>query len=340
MTVQRGAMSENLSETALRPNRAVRDEALAAVRGSQSPRSAWAALASAGVIPNDWVENEQRRFIDLDGSEHAEPTTLSACVALATDVKGILEAEELARKFITRLRPWGTIDSTRLSWKVWPEPSVLRIVRGEAYVKASTLASDVARGHAPKKKKEGYGLLGRRFIEASVQGAQRDAELWRQAQDRDDVVPNTSSYTNAPDPLAGTPIRSLPNPFEPAVELYRTGYAIDGSDERLVLVAPDVVEPGETIARVARALIAAMDPLVASATDLRSTEPAKHAVVAALAAVLPDASVDDLQTDVEFYNGDPSGPVLGFPLYQLLARRLPEEALREELRAFFKGRSW
>jgi hypothetical protein len=80
------------------------------------PREAWELLSSRGVIPDDWVGTNARRF--ARGLRAATPPTMGGVVAIASDPEGVLEAERLAREVAGRLNEWGVGRAPRVVWHV------------------------------------------------------------------------------------------------------------------------------------------------------------------------------------------------------------------------------
>lgn len=110
----------------LRPERRTLDAARAVVADITSPRDAWNALVSAGLCPRSWLAHPSRCFRIASNlflpsppdafSEH--PASVDACVAFASDVSGVLVAEELAYEINRRMVPWGVLPCTRVAWQV------------------------------------------------------------------------------------------------------------------------------------------------------------------------------------------------------------------------------
>jgi hypothetical protein len=130
----------------LRPRRARRDEALAAVDGARGGQEAWERLEARGLLPSGTVGEPGRVFASwmqsYDGrrtwhaverlpaektfptrssdNESAPPTVGLAC-ALASDWPGVLSAEAIARAVFSALRPWqpSRVPSTpAITWRL------------------------------------------------------------------------------------------------------------------------------------------------------------------------------------------------------------------------------
>jgi hypothetical protein len=115
-----------------RPRQPRLDEARAVVRGHIHPRAAWEALATRGLIPDDWVGSEARAFTLpttyfartralplLDASElrrvtfrggsvlvAAYPTTSTLAAFVAADAEGLATAEAIARENVRKGKAW------------------------------------------------------------------------------------------------------------------------------------------------------------------------------------------------------------------------------------------
>jgi hypothetical protein len=82
----------------------------------RDPREAWEQLAARGVIPDDWVGSNARRF--ARGQYASAPPTLAGVIAIASDPEGILEVERLGREVAGRLTDWGVGRGARVVWHV------------------------------------------------------------------------------------------------------------------------------------------------------------------------------------------------------------------------------
>ncbi|MBL8682545.1 MAG: hypothetical protein JNK05_25480 [Myxococcales bacterium] len=95
-------------------------------------REAWEALGARGVIPEEWVGSQSRRF--ARGQYASAPYTLAGVIAVASDPEGILEAERLAREVANRLIAWGVGHAPRLVWWVDGKPEWITHGRPEERV--------------------------------------------------------------------------------------------------------------------------------------------------------------------------------------------------------------
>lgn len=76
--------------------------ARAAAEGVHEGRACWETLAARGVIPMDWIGDDNRAFAlrtrDGEARRAMFPPLPAACVAMASDPEGVLAAEALARE--------------------------------------------------------------------------------------------------------------------------------------------------------------------------------------------------------------------------------------------------
>lgn len=82
----------------------------------RDPVEAWEMLVGRGVIPDDWMGTNARRF--ALGQHGATPASMMGVVTIASDPDGILEAERLAREVAGRLVDWGVGRAPRVVWHV------------------------------------------------------------------------------------------------------------------------------------------------------------------------------------------------------------------------------
>lgn len=89
------------------PARAKLAEALAVCDGRDDAPSAWEALASAELIPMEWIHHPSRSYIvhAPGGSRRAYyPPTVEFCSLLAADAAAVQTAEEIAREALREVR--------------------------------------------------------------------------------------------------------------------------------------------------------------------------------------------------------------------------------------------
>lgn len=199
----------------------------------------WETLATRGVIPAEWVGDERRVFdCDPDAAttaacnacgrvdaEHpmAHPPDVGCCLALASDPVGVATAEALAREVAARLVPWGLLDThqRRVVWRVVAS-GYLELTRG-GYPLAI-----IENCPARNAYTEAVWVDRRRRPEAYQHGKTTSDAWW---------LGHVELYANDY-PCMGD---SRPNPFEPELEILRTGYVLEAiTDHAIVLVCPEV----------------------------------------------------------------------------------------------------
>ncbi|MBL8682337.1 MAG: hypothetical protein JNK05_24425 [Myxococcales bacterium] len=97
--------AEALFSKVFRPTRAKLDEARAATVGAESPREALERVVARGLCPDDWLDSPTQAGRAFGGKAHSPrriPQLIETVTALASDVEGVLAAEELAREFLRR----------------------------------------------------------------------------------------------------------------------------------------------------------------------------------------------------------------------------------------------
>lgn len=202
----------------------------------------WESLATEGVIPQAWVGDPGRVFGSPERKGASEaPAELAMALALAADVPGVLRAEQLAREVLARIAPWCAWRPRCVLWRLvdplrWTAPhgaqaGVFQRLAQEAAV-ALHRAGDPYRGmpsgHHRTLKRTRYGA-------AAFWDLHR-ASLWRYVVSRGLRLP---ALHIVPAELQGRHFHEVPDPFEPLVHLWTTGYALERiSAEHLVLVAP------------------------------------------------------------------------------------------------------
>lgn len=217
-----------LGALAFRPSRPQLAASRALVAETRDPAEAWEALAARGLIPVDRVDDPRRSFVAEPprgaklqvrpggAAYSARPPDVATAALLAADPEGVARAESLAWELAARLRPWGVAPAT-VAWRVAASP----------------------------RREDSWGMPGA-FLDAVLEGA--GADMWTDAPPPsalgafDAVLSSgTEAFEAAWDAwfseLATT--AGLAAPFEPLMELWRTGYLLDRVDpDALVLVAP------------------------------------------------------------------------------------------------------
>lgn len=245
---------EALSRRISNPDRPRLAEARAVVGEVTDPRRAWESLVEAGFVSPAWITNPDRRFCGgEDGASRSKwPTSVSMCLALAADVPGIEAAESFARDFVEALEPWGCRPLTRVAWWYGGEPGQ-SVPRCSAHAAAQAAAQGTGlhgewRGwydEATQIREQvwsGYRAGGSRAcLEAGWDAVA--AFWWRLAVRRrgivpPELIPRTRASHKA---LAGRPLRSLRDPFEPIMGIWQLGYGCgELTDHDIVLVMPKI----------------------------------------------------------------------------------------------------
>lgn len=235
-----------IAEHVLRPERAGLAAARGAVAGLVDAGAAWARLVARGVIPETWACDPRRSYEHAGGAWGSHPATIEACVALASDPKGVAAAEMHAREFAARMTLCGGGAEPCVRWRVggltkhdlvaWParEPTgalhqeLLGVHEGADTTEWDTEAAWVLHRDVPRQRWPDSldcadpAAFGRFTREISA------SELWLSAA--------LNGYV-----LAGRPVAGLPDPFVPLFEIWALGYAVDVLfSEAVVLVAPAI----------------------------------------------------------------------------------------------------
>jgi hypothetical protein len=114
-------------------------------------REAWELLAVRGLIPLDWVEHPRRRFASIEwgdagGAVMDRPFSASAAVAMASDVRGVLAAEQIAGAIANVTWP-GYVPEVVL-WRVVPVDADLAARLDEGWGGSADGRELFARGYA------------------------------------------------------------------------------------------------------------------------------------------------------------------------------------------------
>jgi hypothetical protein len=255
---------DTLSKKILTPSRPRLALAREVVEGHKTPRAAWEALASRGVIPMSWIGAE-RRFAGSDcaacrgtgwetttdyrgdefygACERCEergfrelldaPPTLAACVAFASDPEGIETAEALAREADARLAPWRAPEDdapARPLWRVYrARPPEETYFLWDTARPASHPAILLA--HADKRFEGPRPLwaeeVGLRSAASLLRGfAEEELRCSRGWQEAARLGLVIPDGSPFGRGLSGRAFKELPDPFAPVASLWATGYAL------------------------------------------------------------------------------------------------------------------
>ncbi|MFO0557455.1 MAG: hypothetical protein U0269_05500 [Polyangiales bacterium] len=241
--VSRDARGAPLARVEMAPKDRVRD-----------PREAWELLAGRGVIPDDWVGTNARRF--ARGQYASAPPTLAGVVAIASDPEGVLEVERLAREVAGRLTDWGVGRGARVVWHV-DEPltwitsgqQTERYSRTEVAIPGGDVmhelmtavgysvpaAQVVRRGRAGVVRRGAtLGEEATRFLSLTNDARAKplahmlDAnQAWMAARSANrEVRMLVPGAVASEDVVRMVPASELPDPFEPLIMLHRRGYVL------------------------------------------------------------------------------------------------------------------
>lgn len=211
-------------------------------RARRVAEETWESLATDGVIPQAWVGDPGRVFGAGERRGVSEaPAELAMALALAADVPGVLRAEQLAREVMNRLGPWCAWRPWSVLWRLvdplrWTAPHGTQAGVFQRLAQGATVAlhragdphRGIASGHLRTLKRSRHGA-------AAFWDLHR-ASLWQYTSKRGLRLP---ALHVVPEGLQGSYFHEVPDPFEPLVHLWSTGYALERiSAEHLVLIAP------------------------------------------------------------------------------------------------------
>ncbi|MCP3137349.1 hypothetical protein [Pyxidicoccus xibeiensis] len=234
------AALEALARRALHPERPHLASARAAVAGIRDSGAAWRELAARGTIPQDFIDNDRRRFVMTAEFVQAAlargappvleddrtPPTLRMALTLAADPTGVLAAESATEVLYSRLKPWGARDVTRFRWLGVEDFELRDVSVGVAFnavldavavsleehgVDWDTLLPQPAPAVPYPYLKSIKGYLGWRL--AVREGLEVSGASWP-----------LSTVRNRP-------FAELSNPFEPLLALWATGYVLLAENE-------------------------------------------------------------------------------------------------------------
>lgn len=232
---------EDVTGSAVFPDEVVR-VGLSKERARRVAEETWESLATEGVIPQSWVGDPGRVFGAAERKGFSEaPAELALALALAADVPGVMRAEQLAREVLTRVAPWCAWRPRSVAWKLvdparWTAPHGTQAGVFQRLAQGATVAlhragdpyRGTSSGHLRTLKRSRYGA-------AAFWDLQR-ALLWQYASSRGLRLP---ALDTVPAGFRGVSLHEVPDAFDPLVQLWATGYALERiSAEHLVLIAP------------------------------------------------------------------------------------------------------
>lgn len=219
-----------------RPERPKLRDVQSIVTSSASPNDAWIRLHNSGSIAPVLCDDDRRRFAQhTEGQrlfpsdrpiESAIPSSLIAVATVASDPEGILKAEDYARGFANRLIPMGSICNDEVVWYFTENPykrfPFETTTFGRPFQSALYTLEWSLESHGIVLEEFESGNVSERFPQL-VDCVVAAWEGWRVAASR------RLTITNSMEPFDRSRwqhFSDLPNPFEPLLELWRTGYRI------------------------------------------------------------------------------------------------------------------
>lgn len=221
----------------------------------RDPIEAWEMLVGRGVLPDDWMGTNARRF--ALGANGVAPASMLGVIAIASNPDGILEAERLAREVAGRLVDWGVGRAPRVVWHVDVGVHWIRNSGSPERTSRTDLALPGGDVLHELLGAVGYAVpqpsfrRGRRGAPTEIDGvtapaARRLLELLRSAGTAKPLVnlldahfawqrarnANVLVRVARPDPETGTMVlremgaSELPDPFEPLLLLIERGYLL------------------------------------------------------------------------------------------------------------------
>lgn len=266
--------AERLGSRVLRPRCARMKEARAAVEGVKDPREAWEALAAREIIPMAWVGAPGRIF--RNGWKKSYPPTVEAALRLGSDAEGVLTAEALMRECALRLCELGYAVEPEAPvrwWVVVPSRNVMELTVDEAWWQLGRFAraavgQNLGLNNIPIDDHTSTAFFrgangGRALTDPRTGGVTRGAEvvwhfvdaamraLWSTrgwylaARDGVTLPEREGRWASETERVlgggrwAGRAVGEAPDPFEPLLALWATGYAPGVMDDGLGLFALD-----------------------------------------------------------------------------------------------------
>lgn len=229
--------------------------------GRLQVREYWETLGSREVIPLEWVASPQRFF--RRSKKKYLPRYLWDALALASDPEGVGTAEQLARETLQRLSDWGGAPLPQgLFWRIftqgaqrdgavrasWPQ-QLLYLNAWQGAERAVTQRARRSVVNEANTQRARLRALAGAAQRSAVYACTEDclsAWWWHKACELDLRVPPRSRTGfhpyEVPDALVDKRFVELPNPFDPLLALWQTGYALGGVGKLLEgtveLVAP------------------------------------------------------------------------------------------------------
>lgn len=251
-----------LGKRLLRPERPRLAEARAAVEGVTDAREAWETLVARGFVPDDEVDVSYRKYRRGRGQWAPSPATARDAAVVAADFAAMLTAEELAREFLAAAKAVGVVASERFLWETgWPRSRAAGASVHDALDAAGDAALDAAgddrmeragKSVWPMVRAAGFpyefedlegqsaGAEFEEFFASHIAATAGDAWVWADAAKRGlRLAANAKGVAKS---ARGELVRDLPDPYEPLLALWGTGYGLDrAGEEGVTLVCPRVM---------------------------------------------------------------------------------------------------
>lgn len=199
---------------------------------SSNPRSAWNALTQENQALREFCSDDRRRFAQSSPTkriranerppEFSFPTSNDEISTYLCDMSGMMLAEDYAKMLATRLMPWSAVCSNEVVWYCTNDPLDYKGFLGLAYDSArDTVELAIEEwGEDYEKLIPSPQELPLPFLVQHCVGAWR---CWHLAEKL------SLSISDPQWPLAvpqSTLFSQLPNPFEPLLKIWLTGYIL------------------------------------------------------------------------------------------------------------------
>jgi hypothetical protein len=235
-----------------RPPRPKLAASTAAIQGMTTDQG-WEMLVKLGLVPMEFASDRRRSYGENVGGQSIKPSdrptilkrpsSLSAVLTVAADPEGMVVAENFARELAQRLTAWTAVCNDQVVWYFMERPIDYIPYLGLAYDSARdtvnlTLDENGINSDAllPDKEQVPLPILVRWGLAAW--------EAWRKAESLNLEIWGPSWPL---DHKMFSRFSDLPNPFEPLLDLWSTGYLLyssfEASDPTIRLYAQTVIAP-------------------------------------------------------------------------------------------------
>jgi hypothetical protein len=210
--------------------------------------------------PDEWEDDawtcghcDSQGVVPEKSTDHDEPPSIEACVALASDPEGIARAEALALEAAAHVAEWNAFKHGGIVWRVGgPLQPSLR------FCDELRIFSFISREHMGRfwNTPSLEALSARRYdvgVGAFYELSHSHAELdlfWRTAASRGDVLrpayPGRSDdeVLRPPERFVGRAFSDVPNPIDPMLAIWELGYVpMRLSPDAIELLVPVTKQP-------------------------------------------------------------------------------------------------